>query len=462
MRYRHHGRSFVVAAIPVVTTLVIFFGRTHLFPIGGDEPHYLVIADSIVSDRDVNLKNNYERDAQTGVIYGPVEPHVYRLPTAWIPYHGAGLPLLTALPFAAGGERAVRVALCVFAGLLPWALMRWLQSLVGTGTAGWLVTGVLLAPPILFGSTQIYPDLPAGVLATALACWLLIRSDRTAEDDVPSRWPWLLFWLAGGYLPWLNLKFAPATLALAAGGLGLVWRWRSEHVREAERRLAAWTLPFVALAPLLLIAFNLSTSGTWIGLRGGAELTHSPGRALMILAGLHVDQSQGMFFAQPLLAAGVAAFVPFAAIRPRLALFWAALYASLIVPNSLELARYGLGGPAGRFAWSAMWLWIVPIGVALAFAGDRLTRCVRAAVLGVLAYQAALAVRWTYIPQVLFTHVDPPRDSPFPDALVPWLPSFYTWDFTGYLRDGANQAAFAVVVLLLAAGWFLVRRTRPC
>ena len=33
-----------------------------------------------------------------------------------------------------------------------------------------------------------------------------------------------------------------------------------------------------------------------------------------------------------------------------------------IGPNSMELNRYGGGGPAGRFAWSAMWLWIVVTG----------------------------------------------------------------------------------------------------
>src|SRR5260370_5272335 len=54
----------LVAFIPAAITLTMFSARTHLFPIAGDEPHYLIIADSLLSDFDLNLQNNYERDAQ--------------------------------------------------------------------------------------------------------------------------------------------------------------------------------------------------------------------------------------------------------------------------------------------------------------------------------------------------------------------------------------------------------------
>lgn len=443
--------ALFVAAIPAVLTLILFFAWTHKPPLGGDEPHYLIMAKSLLSDQDLELKNNYDEDAQTRAIYGPTRPHVFALPRGWMPYHGSGLSFLVALPFAAGGERAVRVFLCLFTGLLPWMWFRWLNPVVDHRVAGWAIVGSMLAPPVLFGSTQIYADLPAGVISTVLMCWLLIR---TREKDATRTWP--VFWLVTGLLPWLNPKYAVTTIVFALGGMCLTWRLRSDG-RRAAARLAVWTLPLAAAGPLLLAGFNFYASGSVFGVRGAGELTTSPARALTMFAGLHLDQSQGMFFQQPLLLAGVAAFVPFARSRPRVALFWVFLYLSLIVPNSFQMARFGLGTMASRFAWSAMWLWFVPVGFALA--SYDVGRFVRPAVITAALYQLALSLRWVSSPGLLFTQVRGPRDSLFPLVLQPWLPSFYTWDFMSYLYSPFNQLAFLLLIFLLAAGAYLTAPT---
>ena len=463
------ARALAVAAIPIAATLILFFARLHLLPIDGDEPHYLAMAHSLLNDRDLDLRNNYETDGR----YSHLRPHVYVQPRGWMPYHGAGLSFLVAPFLAVGGETGVRVGLSVFTGLLAWALFRWLAPMAGASLAAWTVAGALLCVPIVFGSTQIYPDLPAGVVATALTCWLLTRSRERTIDAEPAesaeipgaarsavfalmarRSPtraWPVFWLASGLLPWLNPKFAPTTIAFAVGGAAFVRRLLVAG-RRSEARAAAWTMPLVAVGPILLAAFNLWAFGSIAGTRGLNELTRSLARASMIFLGLHLDQSQGMFLLQPLLLAGVAALVPFARQRPRAALFCGALYLSLIVPNALELARYGLGGPAGRFAWSAMWLWIIPIGFAIASHRSAAARWVRPAVAAAVVYEIALAIRWVAAPQVLLMNIDPPRDSLFAAAFQSWLPSFYTWDFISYLYNPINQIAFAVVVLLVAAG----------
>jgi hypothetical protein len=138
---------------------------------------------------------------------------------------------------------------------------------------------------------------------------------------------------------------------------------------------------------------------------------------------------------------------------------WTAVYLSLIVPNAFELARYGGGAPAGRFGWSAAWLWIVPIGF---FVGDasastavRTRHAVKAIVCACLAYQALLAIRWLPSPHMLFPVLEENlalRDSLFPVALRAWLPSFYFWDFHSYWTYGPNVIAYLVVAGLLMSG----------
>src|SRR5437879_5678233 len=83
----------LVAAVPVAIALAAFIARTHRLPVVGDEPHYLIIADSVVSGGGLNLRNSYLRDFDTHRIFGLVTPHVYNVPRGWMPYHAPGLGL---------------------------------------------------------------------------------------------------------------------------------------------------------------------------------------------------------------------------------------------------------------------------------------------------------------------------------------------------------------------------------
>jgi len=431
----------IIAAVPVVMALAVCIGQN--LPPAGDEPHYLIIADSVASDRDLTLQNNYEGDSPTRRMFGYLVPHVYIVPRGWIPAHMPGLGILLAIPLALGGLIGVRVALILLAGVLPWTLMTWLDDRLPIALATSLTLGLTLALPLLFDGAQIYPDLPGGVIVFALAVWLITQIENGGRGL-----RWAGFWLIVGALPWLHVKFIGLTLVFAIGGL-----MAARRIDRGRRALdPVWTAPLVLIGIGSLAAYHQWAFGSPFGARGTRELTTSWARATMMFLGLHLDQSQGMFVQQPFLLAGVAALVPFVRMRPRLALFWLALYASAIVPNSLELARYGGGGPVGRFGWTAAWLWSIPLGVVIVPYRHVLARYLHPAVGVSLAYQAALARRWLPAPQLLFPRLNDPRDSLFPDTLRPWLPSFYFWDFSSYWWFPPNVVAMAVVALVVVAG----------
>jgi hypothetical protein len=433
----------VVAAIPVVIVLGLFLGRTRTVALNGDEPHYLIIADSVASDRDLNLQNNYLRDFDTRRIYGLVAPHVYNVRRGWMPYHMPGLGILLALPFAVAGVMGARLALIALAGVLPWTLVTWLDRDGAGGAAAWLTIGLTISLPMLFGAIEIYPDFPAGIVVTALAIWLYRRS----TDHAPGM-AWAAFWLTVGVLPWLHVKYLAATVLFVASGLVVA----SRIGRRGGDWRPVWMTPLVLFGVTTLAMFQIWAYETPLGTRGFRELTTSPSRGAELFLGLHLDQSQGMFVQHPFLLAGVAALPVFVRLRMRFAVFWIALYLSLVLPDALELARYGGGGPVGRFGWSAAWLWSIPLGVVVTPFWAALGRYVRPAVVGALAYQALLAVRWVATPAILFPRLDEPRDSLFPDFLRPWLPSFYFWDFSSYWRFVPNLVAFGVIILLLLTG----------
>lgn len=440
--------SFVAVVVPMAVAMAVAvrLSRPGGLSVNGDEPHYLVMADGIVHDSTLDLRNAYARENRSQRIYGvPLRPHVIIINHRWGPYHTPGLAFLLAIPFATAGILGAKLALSAIAGVLSLAVFVWLRRHMPETTAAWLTIGLTVALPISFGASQIYPDLTAGVFATALTLWLFDRTARRAGAAL-----WAAFWLAAGLLSWLNVKFVVTSSLLTLGGMTVLWR-----ARRRDDVNAAWaTLPFAAVGPAALAAYYLWAFGTLTDPRTG-ELTTSLARATMMFLGLHLDQAQGLFFQQPLLFGGVAAFPRFARLRPRFALLWLALYASLIVPNAFQVARYGGGGPAGRFGWSAAWLWIVPLAVVAAEHHDRVARYLRGFVAVCLAYQVALAVRWLHDPGVLFPVLDErmwARNSLFPVPLRRFLPSFYFWDFSSYRTYPPNVIAYAGFVLLLVVG----------
>jgi hypothetical protein len=456
---RPAGAGLLIAAVSVALAAAVYLARPTRLAITGDEPHYLILADSIVRDGTLDLRNGYARNTSTQHIYdGPLTPHVLIVNHRWAPYHGPGLSLVLAIPFFIGGTVGAKLSLCLIAGILPLVLYRFFSGRLSRAAAAWLTVGFVVSLPFCFGASQVFPDLVGGTVAAALACWL-VESERTRRGAGG----WALFWLAAGLFPWLNTKYLAATAALALWGLGVRWSRRHEDVGVA-RSPAVVTL-LVLVGPLSLAAFHVWGVGTPFGPRGLSEVASPFSRAAEMFLGLHLDQSQGMFIQHPLLLAGVAAWPIFAWRRPRLALLWTGLYASLIVPNSMELARWGGGGPVGRFAWSAAWLWAIPIGFALAERRLALERFVKPVVIASLSYQALLAFRWLPDLRLLYPRLEESleaRDSLFPPALRPFVPSFYFWDFSSYWTYPPNLVAYACVAALVLIGALAARggRTR--
>ena len=218
-----------VAILPVVVTVALtaYWLRAGLLPFGGDEPHYLIAANSLARDGDLSLRNNYERDWRTHELFGPVEPHVFKVERGWFPYHGAGLSFVAAVPLQLAGVAGVRIALVLLAGALPFMLGLWLMGQLPPSQAAWLTVAATLSVPFCFGAPMIYPDLLPGVASLGLALWLLRRS---GSGPAPL-WGWGVYWLASGLLPWFNVKFVAATGVLAVAGLWQARRWRAPSQR---------------------------------------------------------------------------------------------------------------------------------------------------------------------------------------------------------------------------------------
>jgi hypothetical protein len=218
----------------------------------GDEPHYLVITQSLIEDHDIKIENNHrQRDYRSYSSVG-LKPDFLRRGVNGQIYsiHAPGLPLLIAPAFAALGYRGVVAALVVISaigGALAW-LAAWLVTRDrGASWFGW--AAVSLSVPYFVLSGSVFPDGPGAVL---LLVGVLPLLDERARQP---RW----LFLAGAALatlPWLHTRFS---VLAACAAVPIIVRLLAGSGRVS--RIAAFlALPSVSAAAWLM--FFQSVYGT--------------------------------------------------------------------------------------------------------------------------------------------------------------------------------------------------------
>jgi hypothetical protein len=279
--------------------LLLFAGATcwtaTVCDLSGDEPHYLLMAYSLIHDHDLDLSNNYaNRDYEHFYHRGDLEPqgleHVIH--GRRYSHHPLG-PVLLVLPgFALFGRLGAALTMALLAALALYWTMRVLEE---TGARGWALHGAgmvgLASSPLLLFSGLIYPEIPTAFLM-ALSLWLFLRR----------RWGWLGFCL--GMMLWMHnrnvLLVAPFFLcALFEIGKS----WEGKQLEGWGKLIGAFLLP----VGLLALYFH-SLYGVWTPL--GAH--NEPFTSLFRLShfwtgffGLLLDQECGLWFHFPIFGMAV-------------------------------------------------------------------------------------------------------------------------------------------------------------
>jgi len=307
-RLQHWTLNRAAVAIGLTTAIVAGFAASRLtgsvvFP-SGDEPHYLVIAQSLWRDGDLEIENNHARrdykeyfapDLEPDYLARGVDQQIYSI-------HPVGMPVLIAPIYAAGGYRGVVAAFVIMASAA--AALMWLAMTAFTGSSGaatFAWAAVALSSPFLFNAFAVYPEIPAA-LAVVLAF------TRTVEAPEHSSWArWLFVGVMAGVLPWLSTKYAPMSAALVAIALArIVWPERVKAADGVASLTAALGRAGVASAAAAVIvpyaislvgwfSFFQAVWGTpWPQAPYGTLVQTSPKNLVFGAPGLLFDQEYGL------------------------------------------------------------------------------------------------------------------------------------------------------------------------
>ena len=405
----------------------------------GDEPHYLMVAESLLQDGDLALEPDYAEERYAPFYRKPdLAPH-YRVrgrDGEILSLHAIGLSLLLLPAYGLGGYPAASFFMALLSVALAVEIRGLIREQTGDSTvadaAAWVAA---LSPPILHYAGLIFTEIPA-----ALVVAIVLRRGREPWKLSPAAAAGLA--TACAFLPWLNVRFVPLTIILL---LYLA-------VQPNRKRLVALAAPTLISAAGVAI-YHWILYGFW-----DPRLVYGSRPELSVAAlpegmqGLLLDQEFGLLVYAPAFALAVPGVFFLGRLRRRVTLTSVALVAAvLLTAASWHMWRGGWNPPA-RF--------LVPVVAPLVLAIAAAARRVRPAALATLvAWGIWLGVAGAWDPALV--HRDRDGTAPFFRAhsgAVEWttvLPAFVLEE------DDRHSLALIWAGLLVFAVWPVRDPRRP-
>ena len=342
---------FGIAAVIYLATGIFYANRLQA---AGDEPHYLIIAQSLWQDGDLDLRGNYYSKDYLAYNPGPIEPH-YGSPRkdgTPFPAHSPGLPAMLAPVYALGGRAACVVLLALLGAWLTAEVYRVALALTNDADAALVAWAASLGPPIYFYSFHVYTEVPSA-LVIVLALRLSVAARRWERGVL----------LAGliSILPWLHVKMIPAALIL-----GIVCLARLRRPASLGFVAAALVMGAVFLGYYQMLFGRPTPLAIYGGVPG--DMT---GRPIAAMLGLLLDRSYGLLPHAPVFLLALASLP--ALVRERR---FAYLAVALAVVAPLLAWRMWWGGmcPPARFLVPILPLMAIAVAHRVAASGRGLAR----------------------------------------------------------------------------------------
>lgn len=399
------------AALAALIVYALIVPAMHRTPIDGDEPYYLLITESLVHDRDLDLANQYahlsesatdrtDLHPQLGDVVGPHGEQYSRLEKF--------LSVLMIPGYLFAGLSGAIATIVLFGALLVRSTLRWLEDEgIEEETVRAIFPIFAFGPPILFYAVRIWPEVPGA--------FFFVEALRGVRGRRGPKWIAAVVLLA-----LLKLRFALVSIPLV--------------IQAVMRRR--------------VIALSLLIAGVVIvgAMTGRLGLSSDPSKYAIGFFGLLLDAAAGIAFQTPFFLLGVFALTRWRSTPEgfRLGIITSLLYVICLVPRS-----------EWHGGWSPPLRYIVFLMPVLALGAASIWSRVAAPLIALFAaWTVALAFHGIAYPWRLF-HIANGESE-----MGEWLSTLYHSDFSrlfpSYIR--INAAAFSAIAVLIALALLWERR----
>ncbi len=444
---RIRSRFLFLGAAAVLSVIALHNQRS--VQASGDEPEYLLMAESLWKEGDLDLRDNWERRDYLDYVPGleRMPFGTYRKDGRPISTHSSGLPALLAPIYALGGRAACVIALAVAAAAMAVAVRALALQVTGHAAAALLAWVAALGPPALYFSFLVYTEIPS---ALAIAVSLRLLTSDAPFGGAHSIRSGVLAALVVALLPWLHVKMIPAAVVL-----GVIALWRMPP-RARAAFVAIAVLASAGYVAYYEIVFGVPSP---LGLYGG-KLPRMARHATpeKTVFALFLDRAYGLLPYAPIWLAALGGFVLLLRRGLRDSLPYLLLAAAIFIPILGWRVWFAGFCPPARFLVP-----LVPVlGVCLAVRAASRTYGVGRWAAALLLFGYLLVPIAVWQPEELFiVHAkhDPPRLFGWlvgEEMAVRYLPSF-----TVAGEDAPHLMVLWIILLaLLAALDMLAARFR--
>src|SRR5947207_5619549 len=299
MKYIKSFYLFVKAdnqrSLIAICTLTYFLVATIYVAIGswpsGDEPHYLLISETLIKYHSFDVLKAYQHRDYFSFYPGQLTPHVVRVQGSVLPLHNVGGPILWLIPFFLLGRLGAIWFMAAVSILIVLNIYKLLLAMeIRQRIAFDVSLALALASPLC-----IYAHLDFVEPIAALACIYVLR--KFIESDV-RLFALLLSSMLLGLLPWIHVRFVLIEVPLF---FMLLWRLYQRYRLRNMLYYVAYVLP-IALLTLGLEIFSWLFMGSFnptINQIAGHNVIFEVW-PFMAFYGLIFDQDHGLLICFPL------------------------------------------------------------------------------------------------------------------------------------------------------------------
>lgn len=355
--------SSIILFLPAVLNLFLLFHWDKNFSYSarstGDEPHYVLLARSIIYDHDFDLKNNYEEDAITHDVSGPLDWHASERNGKYYSAHGLGLPIFVAPSVYFYGTFGAKLFLTLISCFLPFVL-----SLITKGTINETIGNIASATfcvslPFLLSSSQIYSDQIVSVFFVG-SIYLFYKniSDVNFKNN---GFVLFLFLVLYFLLPWFHNKFLSSYLIIF---LAIVYVL---YLKKQKVSILIVSI-FVFLNLVILSYYNYLINGKVFASNNNPIDISNLFINLKVGLSFLFDSQIGICFLQPLALIGLIYSLRFIWQYPLVSFLTILIFLSVFVAGAMVSWSYIYkfeGQLCNRYCWSIYPLLFLPIGFEL-------------------------------------------------------------------------------------------------